>query len=453
MEQKLKDFRFFKVILDSIADGVFTIDENKRITSFNRAAEKITGLPASKALHRKCYEVFQSDICQDRCAMEKTLETGLESRDIPARIINNSGETVPVSVSAAILRDGEGKLKGAVETFHDLSAIEYLRKEITQNYSFEDIISKSRVLNKFFNIIPDVAESESTVLIQGPFGSGRELLARVIHKLSPRHEYNYIQINCGTLPPELFEAELFGYVKGAFPDARQNKTGKLATAEKGTVYFNEIGELPLSTQVKILRLLQAGEYEPLGLNESRKANVRVIASANRDLKELVAQGKFRDDLYFRLAVVKFDLPPLKDRREDIPYLVENFIGRFNAKKGKGILGVSPDVMNILLRYDFPGNIRQLESIIEYGFAVSRGRIIEVEDLPEELQSLRSTRPPTMSAVRPIEFPNEPTRISMVLRKNHGHLGRASEELGMHRTTLWRKMKQYGLTKGEFKEPI
>ena len=241
MEEKFKDFRFFKVILDSIADGVFTIDVNKRITSFNRAAEKITGVPASKAVKSKCYEVFQSDICQGGCVMDRTLETGVEVRDVPARIINNSGDTVPVSVSGAILRDSEGQPSGVVETFHDLSAIEYLRKEITQNYSFEDIISKSRVLNKLFNIIPDVAESESTILIQGPFGSGRELLARVIHKLSPRHEYNYVQINCGTLPPELFEAEVFGYLKGAFPDAKQDKTGKLATAEKGTVYFNEIG--------------------------------------------------------------------------------------------------------------------------------------------------------------------------------------------------------------------
>jgi len=453
MPENLKDPRFLKVILDSIADGVFTIDHDKRITSFNRAAERITGVPATKALKNKCYEVLRSDLCQENCVLDKALQSEAEVRDMPARIINDSGDTMPVSVSLTVLRNKEGNASGAVETFHDLSTIEYLRKELTQNYSFEDIISKSRVLNKFFNIIPDVAESESTVLIQGPFGSGRELLARVIHRLSPRKDYNYVQINCGSLPSQLFEAELFGCIKGVFPDAKQDKTGKLVLADKGTVYFNEIGELPLPSQVKILRLLQTGEYEPLGSEKTLKANVRVIASANRDLKELVAQGRFRDDLYFRLTVVKFDLPPLKDRREDIPYLAEHFISRFNARKGKKVLGVSPDAMSILLRYDFPGNIRQLEGIIEYGFAVCQDHIIEVEHLPEELQNLQRTRPLMGSAIKPYDYPSEPTRIREILRRNRGHLGRSCAELGFHRTTLWRKMKQYGISKEEFKGPF
>lgn len=305
-----KDLRFFQVILSSIADGVFTVDSERTITSFNPAAEKITGMPASKAMGKKCFEVFHSDICEHGCLLEKTLRTGMESIDQPVNIINVKGERIPISISTAVLRDGEGKVLGAVETFRDLSTIEHLRKELAKNYSFEDIISKSPTIHKLFAILPDIAESESTVLIQGPSGSGKELFARAIHNLSPRKHGNYVIINCGTLPLQLFESELFGYKKGAFTDAKNDKAGKLASADKGTVFFDEIGELPLSTQVKLLRLLQQREYEPLGCTQPVKSDIRVVAATNRDLRELVAQGKFRDDLYFRLAVVRLDLPQI-----------------------------------------------------------------------------------------------------------------------------------------------
>jgi len=443
MDEKLKDLRFFKVILDSIADGVFTVDQDRKITSFNHAAERITGVPTSKAIGKKCYEVFHSDICQTGCLLEKTLKTGVQIIDVPVRIINSSDESIPISVSTAVLRDDAGEVLGAVETFRDLSAIEQLRKELKGNYTFEDIISKSPILHKIFAILPDVAESESTVLIQGPSGSGKELLARAVHNLSPRKERPYVVINCGTLPPQLFESEIFGYMKGAFTDAKRDKHGKLFGAEGGTVFFDEIGELPLSTQVKLLRLLQNREYEPLGDTKVVHADIRIVAATNKDLKELVAQGRFRDDLYFRVAVLKLELPPLRNRREDIPYLVEHFIHRFNAKKGKNILGVSPEVMNILLRHDFPGNIRELENIIEYGFAVCKGRIIEIEHLPAELApSSDDTISPVDDAPEQLD---EPARIRQALRKHDGNITRASSELGMHRTTLWRKMKRYNIT--------
>ena len=258
-----RNLRFFKVILSSIADGVFTVDSQRVITSFNPAAEKITGIPASKAIGQQCYDIFHSDICED-CLLEKTLRTGIEAVDRPVNIINARGETVPTSISTAILRDDDGEILGAVETFRDLSAIESLRKELNKKYSFEDIISKSPKINKLFMILPDIAESESTVLIQGPSGSGKELFARAIHNISPRKDGKYLVINCGTLPVQLFESELFGYIKGAFTDAKKDKPGKLAVAEGGTVFFDEIGDLPLSTQVKLLRLLQEREYEPIG---------------------------------------------------------------------------------------------------------------------------------------------------------------------------------------------
>jgi len=434
---------FFKVILSSIADGVFTVNSDRIITSFNRAAEKITGIPSSQAIGKHCQDVFRSDICE-YCLLKDTLETGIEAIDRPVNIINSQGDKIPISISTAVLKNEEGIVLGAVETFRDLSTIEQLRKELSQNYSLEDIISKSPRMHKLFSILPDIAESESTVLIQGPSGSGKELFARAIHNLSPRKNGKYLVINCGTVPFQLFESELFGYVKGAFTDATSNKKGKLASAEGGTVFFDEIGELPLSTQVKLLRVLQEREYEPLGSNETVKTNIRIVAATNKDLKKLVAQAKFRDDLYFRLAVVKFELPYLKERKEDIPYLVDHFIRKFNAKTGKKIISVSPNVMNTLMRYDFPGNIRELENITEHGFVLCRGSIIKQEHLPPEILDINIKSSKSFKSTPITESIDEETQIIATLQNCDGVISKAAAELGIHRTTLWRKIKRYNI---------
>ena len=416
------DLRFFKVILSSIVDGVFTVDSKRVITSFNPAAEKITGIPASHAIGKYCHDIFHSDIC-DSCPLDKTMHTGVESIDRRVNILNSGGAKVPISISTAILEDENGDILGAVETFRDLSAIEQLRKELHKKYSFEDIISKNPYMHKLFAILPDIAESESTVLIQGPSGSGKELLALAIHNLSPRQSKDYVVINCGTLPGQLFESELFGYTKGAFTDAKKDKKGKVTNANKGTLFFDEIGELPLSTQVKLLRLLQQREYEPLGSTKPEQADIRIIAATNRDLKELVSQGKFRDDLYFRLAVIKLELPPLKKRREDVPYLVDHFIKQFNARKGKDIVSVSPEVMDLLLKYDFPGNIRELENIIEYAFVVCRDNVIETIHLPAEFHE--ASKNDISNVVKTedsfSEKISERNRIEMALEKHKGKI--------------------------------
>jgi len=446
MNSSTHDNRFFKVILSSIADGVFTVDEHRQITSFNPAAERITGVPAAQAIGKKCYEVFHSDICEKGCLLERTLKTGQEAIDMPVHILNRNRLRIPISISTAVLRDDDGKVLGAVETFRDLSAIESLRKQLHRSYSFEDIITKSPILLKQLSILPDIAESESTVLIQGPSGSGKELLAHAVHNLSPRRDKPLVVINCGTLPPPLFESELFGYVKGAFTDAKRDKPGKLNGADGGTVFFDEIGELPLQIQVKLLRLLQQREYEPVGGIKTQKVDIRIVAATNRDLKDSVAQGKFRDDLYFRLAVIRLDLPPLKDRREDIPLLVDHFIQRFNARSGKNILSVSPRMMDVLMRYDFPGNVRELENLIEFGFAVCHGRTLELEHLPLEIQPASTTREAEALTSSVYSTPkaaiSEETRIRQTLEYHHGNRTRAARDLAMDRTTLWRKMKKY-----------
>lgn len=438
-----KERRFFETILNSVADGVFTVDREWRITSFNRAAARITGVSVAHAVGQRCADVFHANICEKGCAIRRTLETGEELIDLPARILNSEGRSLPICVSTAAMYDEHGELVGAVETFRDKSAIEQLRREITNQYSFEDIVGKSEAFQKMFRILPDIAESDATVLIEGPSGSGKELIARAVHNLSARRKGPYVVVNSGTLPLNLFESELFGYTRGAFTDAKQDKPGRLALAEGGTIFFDEVSELPLATQVKLLRVLQEREYEPLGSIRSIKANVRVVAATNRTLSDLVSTGAFRDDLYFRLAVVRLTIPPLKERREDIPLLVNHFIERFNVKRGKNILGVSQEVMACFMRYDFPGNVRELENVIEYGFVLCHGETLELSHLPDEIRETGDNPcPPVRKSSKLLSA--EAEVIWATLEKNSGHAGRTAEALGISRTTLWRKMKKHGL---------
>ena len=438
--------QFFQSVLRCVADGVFTVDRDWRITSFNRAAERITGVPAERAIGRRCADVFHANICEGGCAIQETLDTGREVIDQPACILTRRGRAIPISVSTAVLRAEDGTVLGAVETFRDLSTVEQLRREIQSQYSFEDIIGKSESFQKIFAILPDIAASESTVLIEGPSGSGKELLARAIHNMSPRRKQPYVVVNSGTLPPTLVESELFGYRRGAFTDAKRDKPGRIAMAERGTVFFDEVGDLPPEVQIKLLRLLQEREYDPLGSVTPVKANVRVVAATNQKLLDLVAGGRFRDDLYFRLAVVRLTIPPLVDRREDIPFLVEHFIRRFNAKQGKRIQGVTPAAMEVFMRHDFPGNARELENIIEYGFVLCHNGLIDLEHLPEDLaaKARAGTGGSRPSASGPLER-TEADTIRLALRRNGGNRVRVARELGISRTTLWRKMQKYGLT--------
>ena len=335
------------IILDSIADGVFTVGLDWRITSFNRAAERITGIPREEAVGRICAEVFKATICETACVLRRTMETGEPIVNEEIAIVRSDGAPVPISISTALLKDEQGEIVGGVETFRDLSAIEELKKELTGSHTFADIVSKNHQMLRLFDIMPEIAMSESTVLIEGESGTGKELFARAIHSLSPRCEGPLVTVNCGALPDTLLEAELFGYKAGAFTDARRDKPGRFAMAEGGTIFLDEIGDVSPAMQVRLLRVLQERIYEPLGGTESVKANVRIITATNRDLDRLVRKGDFRQDLYYRINVVRLRVPPLRGRREDIPLLVDHFIAHFNRLKGKSITGVSPDVMAIL----------------------------------------------------------------------------------------------------------
>lgn len=436
----------YQIILNSIADGVFTVDLLWRITSWNRAAERITGFSKEEAIGRNCYDVFRANLCQTGCVLRRTLETGKELINMEVTIVTKAGEEKPISISTALLKDLEGgKTIGGVETFRDLSAIENLRKRLSGRYSFQDIVGKSHPMQEIFRILPDIAESESTALIQGPTGSGKELFARAIHNLSHRKSGPFVTVNCAALPDTLLESELFGYRKGAFTDAKRDKPGRFALAEGGTLFLDEIGDISAALQAKILRVLQEKAYEPLGATQSEKADVRIIAATNRDLREQMDLGRFRDDLYYRLNVILLNIPPLCQRREDIPLLVDHFIGYFNAEMGKEIKGISPEAMAAFMNYDFPGNIRELENFIERAFILCKKDAIDLASLPPELKPFsrnhQEIKPPSETNLLKA---SEAEAIRCALAQHQGHREKTALALGIHKTTLLRKMKRLGI---------
>ena len=439
--------KFHNVILDSIADGVFTIDENRRITTFNKAAEEITGIKQSRAIGKYCYEVFRANVCEKDCSLKKTMKTGRKVIDRSINIINKAGQKIPVSISTALLKDSKGSTVGGVETFRDLSELEELRKEIGKQYSFHDIISKNHKIREITSVLPDIAESGSTVLLEGPSGSGKELFARAIHNLSRRKNKPLVVINCGALPDSLLESELFGYVKGAFTDAKKDKPGRFALAEGGTIFLDEIGDVSPALQIRLLRVLQEREYEPLGSVTPVKTDVRVIAATNKNLMQLMKEKVFRDDLYYRLNVVRIELPCLAERKEDIPLLVNHFIQKFNIRMGKNIHGVTDEVLARLTQYGFPGNIRELENIIERAFILCRGGEIDVGDLPSDLVVSDSNKEMEHSSGGRKSFQEaEADVILRVLEKNDWNKLATAKELGINKTTLWRKMKRHDFSK-------
>jgi len=437
-----------RIILDSIADGVFTVDADWKITSFNRAAEKITGIKKEEAVGRYCWEVFKASICEKGCSLKRTVETKRPIINQHIFIVNSKGDRVPISISTAILKDKSGNVIGGVETFRDLSVEEQLRKELARQHTFFDIISKNREMQRLFEMLELVAENDTTVLLEGESGTGKELFARAIHSLSHRKKGPIITVNCGALPDTLLESELFGYKAGAFTDAKRDKPGRFAQAESGTLFLDEIGDISPMLQMRLLRVLQEKVYEPLGSTKSETANVRIVAATNKNLEELVQQGLFREDLFYRVNIVKLCLPPLRERKEDIPLLVEHFVRKFNSLRGKDIQGLSPKAMNFLMSYDFPGNIRELENIIEYATVVCKNHLIREEHLPESLyQKLDRRIPPAAEKITPGE-PSlddvEKDFINKALKKNNWSRKLTATQMGIHPTTLWRKMKRLNL---------
>lgn len=431
-------------ILESISDGVFTVDAEWRITSFNRAAEEITGVPRAEAIGKPCSEVFRASMCEADCALRRTLKTGKPIVNRSAFIVNAEGRRIPISVSTALLRDPKGRAIGGAETFRDLSLVEELRKEISASFRVGDLVSRSPAMRRLFDILPQVAASDSTVLIQGETGTGKEVLAKAIHGLSPRRKGPFVAVNCGALPDTLLESELFGHRKGAFTGADRDKPGRFALAAGGTLLLDEIGDVSPALQVRLLRVLQERVFDPVGSTASVKADVRVVAATNRDLTADVRSGRFRQDLFYRIRVVQLELPPLRRRREDIPALVDHFVARFNRVQGKHVEGVAPDVLALLMAHDYPGNVRELENLVEHAFVLCPQGRIELGHLPPEF-SARTHRPDVGVADMPAALRStEAQCIVAALERHGGNRLAAARELGLHRSTFFRKVKALGL---------
>ena len=430
----------YQAILNSLSEGVCAVDREGVVKCFNSAAERITGMSADEAVGSTLDELFPPQGCGCGDRLRDVLESGESIRHVATHMKQPDGTCVPVSMNFTPLLHADGELVGAVATLRDTSAIEQLRRELRHEHTFQGIVSKNPRVKRILDVLPRIAESGSPVLISGPTGSGKELFARAIHNLSPRSDGPFVAVNCGALPEDLFESELFGYKKGAFTGAGQDKPGRFARAEGGTLLLDEVGDLPPGTQVKLLRVLEEGQYEPLGGTESVEADVRILAATNRDLSARVSEGEFRRDLFYRLNVVELEIPPLRERREDIPLLVQHFIEKFNAEKGRDIVGVSRPAMARLMNHPFPGNVRELENIVEHAYIMCQGNEIQEQCLPPSVLT-GWAEPCDMGAEGEGD---ERERIVAALRNSGGHRGRAADELGVHESTLWRKMQKHDI---------
>lgn len=432
-----------ETVLESISDGVFTVDLEWRVTSFNRAAEEITGVPREEAIGRHCSDVFRSSMCGAACALQQTLKTGKPVIGKSGYIVDSDGNRIPVSVSTAVLRDGRGHVIGGAETFRDLSEVEALRRELEGKYSAGDLVSRSPLMQRVFEVLPAVAASPSTVLLLGETGTGKELVARTIHSLSPRRKGPFVAVNCGALPDTLLESELFGYKTGAFTGANKDKPGRFALAGGGTLFLDEIGEISPALQVRLLRVLQDRTFEPLGATRSETADVRVIVATNKDLAGQVRLGVFREDLYYRVNVVRIELPPLRRRKEDIPLLLDQFIERFNRLQGRTVSGISPEALSLLMAHDWPGNIRELENAVERAFILCGDGPIGIAHLPGELTA-RGAAADGGGGMRSAHDILDAQAIRTALERNDDNRQAAARELGIHKTTLFRRMKKLGI---------
>ncbi len=430
------------IILDSISEGVFTVDSEWHITSFNRAAENITGITREDAVGKLCSYVFRASICESGCALRRTMESGEPIDSMPIYIVRADGVKVPVSISTALLRDSGGTVVGGVETFRDLSVEEDLKRELSKQYRFSDIISRNHRMREIFSLIPTIADSGATVLVEGESGTGKELVCRAIHDMSPRKDGPFVAVNCGALPDSLLESELFGYKAGAFTDARTDRRGRFSIAEGGTILLDEIGDISPALQTRLLRLLQEKTYEPLGSDKTVRADVRVLAATNRNLRKLVDKGEFREDLFYRINVMRIELPPLRERKEDIPLLAEHFLGHYNRLTGKEIREISGSAMAALMSHDFPGNVRELENAIEHAFVLAAGDTILPAQLPEHIRQLSGGSGP--SAVGGKLEDIETAALRQALERNGFNRNAAAKELGIHKTTLYRKIRRYGI---------
>lgn len=437
--------KYCRIVLDSLEEGVVAVDMEQRITTFNRKAEQLTGLCARAVIGRPYREAFGAWAADIDKVFKKTSDRKSGFINDMVMLRSPDPRPVPLAVHAGTIRGDDGRIIGAVQTFRELSGITAAAPMCCRGCGFENMISRNQKMLDIFSNLKLIADSDCTLLIEGATGTGKEMVARAVHNNSPHKNGPFVPVNCGAIPDTLIESELFGYKAGAFTDAKTDKPGRFERARNGTIFLDEIGDISAALQVRLLHVLENKMYEPLGAVRPKDTNARVVVASHRNLDRMVAEDKFREDLYFRINVMKLNLPKLMERKEDIPLLVEHFITRFNEEKRNHIVGISPDAMNILVSYDWPGNVRELENAIEHAFVLCREEMIDVQHLPDRLLSKSATS----------GFPHNPTLkeiekrvIVQTLRKNNWRKMKTARELGINKNTLRRKIVGYGIKPDE-----
>jgi PAS domain S-box-containing protein len=447
LERVRHDDRRLKSILDHLDIGILTVDRGGHITLFNSTAESITGFARGEVLGKTCSKLFGKASSRDLFQFKETIADGQPRSSADGKIKTVQGQFIPMRANYMALKNESGAVVGGLATITDLSLKYQFNSEIKGRYTYYDMVGKDPAIQKIFEIVPVVASSGATILIEGPTGTGKDLLAKVIHNVSARADRPLVKVNCAALPDNLLESEMFGYVKGAFTGAEKNKPGRFQEADGGSIFLDEIGDMPLALQAKLLRVLEDKEFYPLGSRKTSKVDVRIISATNQNLGQLVRQKLFREDLFYRLNVMRLELPPLKTRKADVPLLISHILKRLSATRDTCADRFSNEAMDVLLNYDYPGNIRELENIIEHALIVCRDRVIEIEHLPLAFQ--RGTAAPmpateSRSFEKEIEL-SERNLILEMLQKHKWNKGKTAAALKINRTTLWRKMKKFGLS--------
>ncbi len=440
-----REVQWLRSILESLPVGVFTVDREWKITSFNRTACEITGWEQDEVLGRPCYQVFQTAVCQRDCPMERALSCAAAVYDREVSFANRLHRRVTMLVNATPLYDPDGNVIGGVETLRDVSALEWMRQELALTYDYSHIVGKSSAMQEVYKRLDVVARTDTTVLILGESGTGKELVARAIHFNSDRRDRPFVSVNCSALPEGILESELFGHVRGAFTGAIRDKVGRFEMANGGTLFLDEIGDLTPTVQVKLLRVLEQREFQRVGDSRSIRVDIRLIAATNRQLRQEMEKGRFRDDLFYRLNVFPIELPPLRERAEDLPMLVNHFIEKFNHQMGRRVRGLSGEAMDALYLYQWPGNVRELENAIEHAFVHSRGVVIQSEDLPRHIIQAVSLPQAQQEKARDEAVDSfERNLILRHLQEANWRRKVAARRLGISPVTLWRKMRKYGI---------
>jgi PAS domain S-box-containing protein len=439
--------RSLKIILDNLDIGVFTVDRSGHITFFNTEAEKITGYNRRDVLGESCTTLFEGRGGQELCLLKESIVDGASRSSQHGEMTTRDGVTIPIRANYMALRNEKGTIVGGLVTFHDLTLVHQFKQAMSNRYTFHDMVGKSPAMQKIFGMVNIVASTDATILIEGSTGTGKDLLAKVIHSASHRADKPFVKVNCAAIPDNLLESEMFGYVKGAFTGADRDKIGRFQEAERGTILLDEIGDLPLSLQAKLLRVIEDKEFYPLGSRHTVKVNTRIISATNRNLEKLVEKRLFREDLFYRLNVFRLEIPPLKERQADLSILIGHILRRLSAASGQPPPEVSENVMRILLNYDYPGNVRELENILEHALITCQNNTLQERHLPEYFLSPKTvypTRPPEKQKRFPSLDSQECEVILATLNQHNWHRIQTARALGMDRSTLWRKMKKYGL---------